>query len=88
MILLPECALICKDMCAPGVCFRFLVSSGMLNDSFGCRNHIRAQITLERVVITLVSFIFTRILSKLLSCKITLCVWKSNTVCRNQSYAC
>jgi hypothetical protein len=62
-----------------------------------CGNYtLHKQIIFKRVVITLVSVIFTRIFSKLLlcmwkphsACKITLYVWKSYSACKNQSCAC
>jgi hypothetical protein len=80
------------------------------NHSLECRNHIcacqshnscgnytlRVQISVDRVAITLLSVIFTGIMSNALSCvqkahsacKMTLCVWKSYCACRNQSCAC
>jgi hypothetical protein len=58
---------------------------------------LRVEIPLERVIITLVSVIFTRIRVKItpcvsenhtLRCKITLCGWKLHFACSNHSCAC
>jgi hypothetical protein len=80
---------------------KFVWHSVCRKHSFACLNHSacrnytpRVEMTLVRVVITLVSFKLTRIRVKItLVCvetasKITLCVCKLCSACKNQSCAC
>jgi hypothetical protein len=58
---------------------RVVITLVSVKITHACQNHtLRVQITLERVVITLMSVIFTCILAKLLSG-----VWKPHSACEN-----